>query len=211
MFNNKTIQLALRQKSLAAALIEQFKAAPEIEICGMENTPGTVITDNQDDATALLIKYPATNILYCAATGEMPPHGIKACFVKPFRLGSLIYYLHKLTQDGHYQPAQPVYIGAWQLKTVERLLIPSGQGQESIRLTDKETAVLLHLHQAKGEIVTREELLAKVWSYSESVTTHTLETHIWRLRQKIEEDPANARLLITEEGGYRLKTSAQMT
>ena len=55
-----------------------------------------------------------------------------------------------------------------------------------------------------GLWVSREELLAEVWGYNAGVTTHTLETHVYRLRQKIEPDPGNARLLLTEAGGYRL-------
>jgi DNA-binding response OmpR family regulator len=74
---------------------------------------------------------------------------------------------------------------------------------KKIRLTEKETNILKFLHRS-GETVPRETLLHEVWGYNPAVTTHTLETHIYRLRQKIESDPSRARLLITESGGYRL-------
>lgn len=73
-----------------------------------------------------------------------------------------------------------------------------------LRLTEKETAILRFLHRAAPNIVTREVLLRDVWGYNANVTTHTLETHIYRLRQKIEEDPVRAKLLVTDGGGYKL-------
>jgi DNA-binding winged helix-turn-helix (wHTH) protein len=89
-----------------------------------------------------------------------------------------------------------------------RLLLSSKQLQDSDgkieKLTDKEADILRFMHRAAGEIVAREVLLTEIWGYNDQVTTHTLETHIYRLRQKIERDPANAELLVTEIGGYRL-------
>jgi len=73
-----------------------------------------------------------------------------------------------------------------------------------IRLTEKEAAILKFLYRAGTKPVPRQILLNEVWGYNAAVTTHTLETHIYRLRQKIEPDPSNARLLVTEGGGYRL-------
>ncbi|MFN4024358.1 MAG: response regulator transcription factor [Hyphomonas sp.] len=74
-----------------------------------------------------------------------------------------------------------------------------------IRLTEKETEILKYLYRAGGKPVARETLLSEVWGYNAAVTTHTLETHIYRLRQKVEPDPSNAQLLLTETGGYRLR------
>jgi len=74
-----------------------------------------------------------------------------------------------------------------------------------IRLTEKETEILKYLYRAGGKAVARETLLSEVWGYNAAVTTHTLETHIYRLRQKVEPDPGNARLLMTDPGGYRLQ------
>jgi DNA-binding response OmpR family regulator len=79
----------------------------------------------------------------------------------------------------------------------------SAKGDE-LKLTDKEVEILRYLHRARGAIVSRDELLANIWGYHESVTTHTIETHIYRLRQKIETNNDEASLLITESGGYRL-------
>jgi len=73
-----------------------------------------------------------------------------------------------------------------------------------VRLTEKETSILKYLYRAPGHSASRDELLAEVWGYNAGVTTHTLETHIYRLRQKIELEPNSARLLLTESGGYRL-------
>ena len=75
---------------------------------------------------------------------------------------------------------------------------------KKVRLTDKETNILKYLYRAGGKVVSREELLTEVWGYNAGVDTHTLETHVYRLRQKIEPDPGGPKLLITEAGGYRL-------
>ena len=74
----------------------------------------------------------------------------------------------------------------------------------AIRLTEKETAILKYLYRAGQRAISRETLLGEVWGYNAGVTTHTLETHIYRLRQKIEKDPSKAAILVTDQGGYRL-------
>lgn len=78
------------------------------------------------------------------------------------------------------------------------------RARQEVRLTEKETNILKFLYRAGDSVVPRDVLLHDVWGYNAGVTTHTLETHIYRLRQKIEPDPSNARLLITRSGGYRL-------
>ena len=78
------------------------------------------------------------------------------------------------------------------------------KANKKIRLTEKETAILKYLYRAEQRAVGRETLLGEVWGYNAGVTTHTLETHVYRLRQKIEKDPAKAQILITDAGGYKL-------
>jgi DNA-binding response OmpR family regulator len=97
-------------------------------------------------------------------------------------------------------------IGPYQFRPGARLL----QDQEinrRIRLTDKETAVLKFLYRAAGVPVGRRALLREVWGYAPGATTHTVETHIYRLRRKIEPDPNQIMLLLNDGGGYRLAPS----
>ena len=94
-------------------------------------------------------------------------------------------------------------IGPYTFRPSAKLLQDPAKNRR-IRLTEKEAAILKFLYRAGTRAVARQVLLNEVWGYNAAVTTHTLETHIYRLRQKIEPDPANARLLVTEGGGYRL-------
>jgi DNA-binding response OmpR family regulator len=117
--------------------------------------------------------------------------------VKPFRLGVLLARLS--AQLGPHGEDHAVKIGPYLFKPGAKLLT----GARKIRLTEKETNILQFLHAAGGTVL-RETLLHEVWGYSPAVTTHTLETHIYRLRRKIEENPGQATILLTEGGGYRL-------
>lgn len=79
------------------------------------------------------------------------------------------------------------------------------RNQEVVKLTEKEVAILKYLYKCRDRIVTKNELLQEVWGYSPEVSTHTIETHIYRLRQKVEHEDTEAQLILTEDGGYRLK------
>ena len=83
-------------------------------------------------------------------------------------------------------------------------LLTDPSGRKKVRLTEKETAILKYLYHAGDQAIGRDTLLGEVWGYNAGVTTHTLETHVYRLRQKIERDPTRAEILVTEIGGYRL-------
>jgi DNA-binding response OmpR family regulator len=121
---------------------------------------------------------------------------------KPFRFAVLLARIrahlrqHEASDDALFQ------IGPYTFRPSSKHLV-SEKGSK-LRLTEKETAILRFLYRANQQVVTRDVLLREVWGYNANVTTHTLETHIYRLRQKIEQDPTNARLLITEAGGYKL-------
>jgi DNA-binding response OmpR family regulator len=121
---------------------------------------------------------------------------------KPFKFAVLLARMRAQLRQ-HEQSEDAVFtIGPYAFKPAAKLL--QAQDGKKVRLTEKETSILKYLYRAGEKVVTREVLLAEVWGYNAGVTTHTLETHIYRLRQKIEQDPAKAELLVTEAGGYKL-------
>ncbi len=122
---------------------------------------------------------------------------------KPFRFAVLLARIRAQVRSHETSEDATFRIGPYEFKPALKVLID--QSQKKTRLTEKETNILKYLYRAGGKPISREELLTEVWGYNAGVTTHTLETHVYRLRQKIEPDPANARLLLTDAGGYRLQ------
>ncbi|MDJ0822637.1 MAG: response regulator transcription factor [Paracoccaceae bacterium] len=121
---------------------------------------------------------------------------------KPFKFPVLLARIRAQLRQ-HEQSEDAVFsLGPYTFKPAMKLL--TTEDDRKIRLTEKETNILKFLYRSSEGVVARDTLLHEVWGYNAGVTTHTLETHIYRLRQKIEPDPSNARLLVTESGGYRL-------
>ena len=122
---------------------------------------------------------------------------------KPFKLPVLLARIRAQLRQ-HEQSEDAVFgVGPYTFKPAAKMLLDAKE--KKIRLTEKETNILKYLYRAGAKAVSREELLTEVWGYNAGVTTHTLETHIYRLRQKIEPEPGQARLLLTDAGGYRLQ------
>jgi DNA-binding response OmpR family regulator len=122
---------------------------------------------------------------------------------KPFRLNVLLARIRAHIRQ-HEQSEDAVFvIGPYSFQPSAKILVETTT-EKKIRLTEKETSILKFLFRAGDKPVSRETLLDEVWGYNAGVTTHTLETHVYRLRQKIEKDPSNATILVTEPGGYKL-------
>ncbi|WP_420568855.1 response regulator transcription factor [Thalassovita sp.] len=121
---------------------------------------------------------------------------------KPFKFPVLLARIRAQLRQ-HEQSEDAVFqLGPYSFRPAMKLLVT--EDDKKIRLTEKETNILKFLYRSTEGVVPRDVLLHEVWGYNAGVTTHTLETHIYRLRQKIEPDPSNARLLVTESGGYKL-------
>ena len=128
--------------------------------------------------------------------------GANDYITKPFRIAELMARLRAQLRTFEASEHAVFTIGPYTFRPSAMVLL--GPENRRIRLTEKEAAILRFLYRADRRPVPRDVLLHDVWGYNEMVTTHTLETHIYRLRQKLEQDPSNARMLVTQHGGYRL-------
>ncbi|CCG42106.1 response regulator transcription factor [Magnetospirillum molischianum] len=140
-------------------------------------------------------------LVLLAAGGAANPDA-DLVIAKPLRLSTLSARLIDLL--ARRSTVTAICIGPWRFDPGRRLL--AAADDRVVRLTDKEAAILCRLADAAGSVVMREDLLADVWGYSADIDTHTLETHIYRLRRKMGEggDEDSPGPLRTESGGYRL-------
>ncbi|WP_409432736.1 response regulator transcription factor [Litorimonas sp. RW-G-Af-16] len=168
------------------------------EVCGLMRKAGVaapivMLTGNDGDADQIL----GLN------------SGANDYVTKPFRFGVLLARLRAHLRSFEQSEDAIFQIGPYAFKPSSKRLTPPqpdpARPVRDIRLTEKETNILKYLYRAGGKAVAREELLHEVWGYNSGVTTHTLETHVYRLRQKIEPEKGTATLLVTEPGGYRLE------
>ncbi|GBD42747.1 Response regulator MprA [bacterium HR40] len=144
-------------------------------------------------------------ILVLAEPGEgatLATEGASEQLAKPVQLALLLARLAAQLRQFELGDGTVLRVGPYQFQPARKLLC--APGGKKIRLTEKETAILRFLCRVGDRPVPREVLLDEVWGYHAGVTTHTLETHIYRLRQKIEPVPGEMRLIVTEPGGYRL-------
>lgn len=121
---------------------------------------------------------------------------------KPFKFAVLLARMRAQLRQHEQSEDATFVVGPYTFKPSQKLLLDVNGGK--VRLTEKEASIIKYLYRTGGKVVSRDTLLEEVWGYNSGVTTHTLETHVYRLRQKIESDPSNASILVTESGGYKL-------
>ena len=224
--NKRRILLVDDDADLRETLVDQLKGQPDFEIlqAGNANDALKVLRESNVDLTILDVGLPdmdgrdAVKLMrdegYRSPVLMLTGHntdsdeirglesGANDYLTKPFRFPVLLARINAALRQ-HDQSEDVVFtIGQYSFQPASKVL-ETGDGIK-VRLTDKETSILKYLYRQGPKTITRDILLKEVWGYNNRVTTHTLETHIYRLRQKIERDPSNARLLVTEDGGYRL-------
>ena len=203
------------------ALYEEFRtieaaAAAEGVRAGKEQKPDLVLLDvdlpdmDGREACRLMRKAGVSApiiMLTAASTDSDTILGLEAgandYVTKPFKFAVLLARIRAQLRSHEQSEDAVFHIGPYDFRPSGKMLTDA-KGRK-VRLTEKETNILKYLYRAGGKSISREELLTEVWGYNAGVTTHTLETHVYRLRQKIEPDPAVAQILLTEAGGYRLQ------
>jgi DNA-binding response OmpR family regulator len=187
----KRIALSLSSPVLAQTVKEQLALMAEAEIA--ETDPDLVICDAVTDFTG-------PQLLLGKATGDVTSLPL------PLRLGAVTDQVRYLLSNRTKMAAlarEDIDLGAYVLETDESQLVHKTSGTV-IRLTDKERLFLLTLYDAEDHSMDRKGLLDAVWGYAESAETHTLETHLYRLRQKMDVD-GEPELIVSGDGLYRLK------
>ncbi|MET3589121.1 DNA-binding response OmpR family regulator [Bartonella silvatica] len=224
--NRYTLLIVEKDDDLRSILVEQLKMHKEFDvfqtITAQEGI--TTIQKNNIDLAIWGIEQSATNSQ--EAIGKLRSQRFRAPIIiitnqdtdcdtlldletgandyviKPFRFAVLLARIRVQLRQYEQNSDTVFYIGPYNFKPGQKLLLD--QHGNKTHLTEKEAAILKYLYNTNDEIVSRETLLEKIWGYNENIVTHTLETHIYRLRQKIEKDPSNAQILITDQSGYRL-------
>ncbi len=129
--------------------------------------------------------------------------GANDYIIKPFRTNELLARLQAQLRLFDTSEAAVFTIGPYTFRPAAKMLVGTGTKQR-IRLTGKEVDILKFFYRHGNRVVSRQVLMDEVWGYKAGVNSHTLETHIYRLRQKMASNPTNCRLLMSAPGGYQL-------
>lgn len=211
---------------LRAALVEQLKLYEEFEVTEASNAAQAVSAVKADHVDLAVMDVGLPDMDGREAVKLMRRNGFRSPVImltghdseadtilgleagandyvtKPFRFAVLLARLRAHLRQFEASDDAVFSIGPYSFRPGTKLLVT--ETGSKLRLTEKETAILRFLYRAGQRVVSRDVLLQEVWGYNSNVTTHTLETHIYRLRQKIEVDPGRAKILVTEAGGYKL-------
>ncbi|WP_026380525.1 response regulator transcription factor [Afifella pfennigii] len=216
-------------KELCNALMEQLSLYEEFEIASAQNAGAGIKAAKDSHVDLVIMDVELPDMDGREAVKLLRKSGIKAPIImltghdtdsdtvlgleagandyvaKPFRFAVLLARIRAHLRQHEQSEDATFTIGPYTFRPAAKLLLDANGSK--VRLTEKETAILKYLYRAGERTVTRDVLLSEVWGYNSGVTTHTLETHIYRLRQKIEKDPSHAEILVTEAGGYKLVRS----
>lgn len=223
---NRTILIVDDDEDLRAILVEQLELSQEFQIRQEANASKAMETIKANIIDLLIMDVGLPDMDGREAVKQLRLGGFKAPIImltghdteadtilglesgandyvaKPFRFAVLLARIRAQLRQYEQSEDATFVVGPYTFKPGQKVLLD--EKGVKIRLTEKESAIIKYLYRSGAKVVGRDELLEEVWGYNSGVTTHTLETHVYRLRQKIEKDPSNVSLLVTESGGYKL-------
>jgi DNA-binding response OmpR family regulator len=226
MANSRKILIVDDDADMREALVEQLALHDEFEPVAVDSGAQAVQTARAGEVDLVIMDVGLPDIDGREAVRMLRKNGFKAPVImltghdtdsdtilglesgandyvsKPFKFAVLLARIRAQLRQHEASEDAVFNIGPYTFRPSSKLLVnPKGN---KVRLTEKETAILRYLYRAGRRPVSREILLQEVWGYNSGVTTHTLETHIYRLRQKVEKDASTPSILVTEGGGYKL-------
>lgn len=166
-----------------------------------------IILDEQaDKLTEIRVHHPRTPIILLQKSGDESVDNsvLNSVVFKPLSLDKLLNQIKAGINLLENTEVGYLSFNRYIVRPIKKDIY-NERNKEIVKLTEKEVAVIKHLYKCRDRVVTKNELLQEVWGYSPDVSTHTIETHIYRLRQKVEHEDPEAQLILTEDGGYRLK------
>ncbi len=226
MANKRTILIVDDDTELREALVEQLALHDEFEAISVDSGTKAVQTAKGGQIDLVIMDVGLPDVDGREAVRILRKNGFKSPIImltghdtdsdtilglesgandyvpKPFRFAVLLARIRAQLRQHEASEDAVFTIGPYSFRPSSKILMTPKGGK--VRLTEKETAILRYLYRAGQKPVSRETLLQEVWGYNSGVTTHTLETHIYRLRQKVEKDAAAPQILVTEAGGYKL-------
>ncbi len=222
----RTILIVDDDEDLRATLVEQLSLYEEFQVLREDTATGGIQTARNGMIDLLIMDVGLPDMDGREAVKILRKGGFKAPIVmltgqdtdsdtilgleagandyvtKPFRFAVFLARIRAQLRQHEQSEDATFTVGPYTFQPSRKLMTDRRGGK--LRLTEKEASIIKYLYRAERKVVTRDVLLEEVWGYNSGVTTHTLETHVYRLRQKIERDPSNAEILVTESGGYKL-------
>ncbi|WP_208435447.1 response regulator transcription factor [Bartonella phoceensis] len=224
--NHYTLLIVEEDDDLRPILVEQLQMHKEFKVFQAKTAEAGITITQEKNIDLIILEIELSDLDGRKAAQKLRSQGFRAPIImitnhdtdsdtllnlevgandyvtKPFRFAVLLARIRAQLRQYEQNDDTVLYIGPYTFKPGQKLLID--QNNNKTRLTEKEAAILKYLYYTNDKIVSRETLLEQIWGYNADIVTHTLETHIYRLRQKIEKDPSNAQILVTDQNGYRL-------
>lgn len=165
-----------------------------------------VVVDEQIDVLPIIqskmLKTPIILLLADPNSFDSATDAVKIVY-KPMRLEEFLDVVNASINLFANSSSGLLVFNRYQLNTINKEIC-NLRNNEIIKLTEREVSILKYLYKAQDKIVSKSELLSEVWGYNPEASTHTVETHIYRLRQKIEHEDNDFQIIVTEENGYKL-------